>query len=184
MRHVHAKQLILYSFAEYHLGANWRRGDFRKEAGEMSCLAMNVAHTRRGLPQSGKNGAGRIGEQFPMKSRIPLATQAKLLRSSKSAIRTRGRHAGRWEIDVAGSWRLRIKTYARVTQENVSRRPLLPDCCRADHRSLPLSDRGDDVFLLAEHFLERFRREFRKPKLKLSSNARTALMSILARKYS
>ena len=33
----------------------------------------------------------------------------------------------------------------------------------------PLRDRGDDVLLLAEHFLERFRREFRKPGLKLSA---------------
>lgn len=32
----------------------------------------------------------------------------------------------------------------------------------------PLRDRGDDVLLLAEHFLERFRREFRKPGLTLS----------------
>ena len=29
----------------------------------------------------------------------------------------------------------------------------------------PLRDSGDDVILLAEHFLERFRREFRKPSL-------------------
>jgi transcriptional regulator with GAF, ATPase, and Fis domain len=33
----------------------------------------------------------------------------------------------------------------------------------------PLRDRGDDVLLLAEHFLERFRREFRKPGLTLSA---------------
>ncbi len=33
----------------------------------------------------------------------------------------------------------------------------------------PLRERGDDVLLLAEHFLERFRREFRKPGLMLSA---------------
>ena len=33
----------------------------------------------------------------------------------------------------------------------------------------PLRDRGDDVLLLAEHFLERFRREFRKPGLTMSA---------------
>ncbi len=33
----------------------------------------------------------------------------------------------------------------------------------------PLRERGDDVLLLAEHFLERFRREFRKPDLTLSA---------------
>jgi two-component system, NtrC family, response regulator PilR len=39
----------------------------------------------------------------------------------------------------------------------------------------PLSERGEDVLTLAEHFLERFRREFRKPNLKLSANACAAL---------
>ena len=39
----------------------------------------------------------------------------------------------------------------------------------------PLRDRGDDVLLLAEHFLERFRREFRKPDIGLSDEARARL---------
>jgi DNA-binding NtrC family response regulator len=39
----------------------------------------------------------------------------------------------------------------------------------------PLRDRGDDVLLLAEHFLERFRREFRKPDIALSDEARARL---------
>lgn len=38
-----------------------------------------------------------------------------------------------------------------------------------------LSQRGEDVVLLAEHFLERFRREFRKPQLHLSPDAVAAL---------
>ncbi|MGH9733275.1 MAG: sigma-54-dependent transcriptional regulator [Candidatus Acidiferrales bacterium] len=41
----------------------------------------------------------------------------------------------------------------------------------------PLRDRGDDVLLLAEHFLERFRREFRKPSLSLSEDARARLLT-------
>jgi len=41
----------------------------------------------------------------------------------------------------------------------------------------PLRDRGDDVFLLAEHFLERFRREFRKPALKFSEETRARLVT-------
>ena len=36
----------------------------------------------------------------------------------------------------------------------------------------PLRERGDDVLLLAEYFLERFRREFRKPALELTADAR------------
>lgn len=40
----------------------------------------------------------------------------------------------------------------------------------------PLRERGDDVLLLAEHFLEKFRREFRKPRLTLSAAARERLL--------
>ncbi len=39
----------------------------------------------------------------------------------------------------------------------------------------PLRDRGEDVLLLAEHFLERFRREFRKPALKLNEESRALI---------
>jgi DNA-binding NtrC family response regulator len=39
----------------------------------------------------------------------------------------------------------------------------------------PLRERGDDVILLAEHFLERYRREFRKPLLELTEDARAQL---------
>jgi DNA-binding NtrC family response regulator len=39
----------------------------------------------------------------------------------------------------------------------------------------PLRERGDDVVLIAEHLLERFRRELRKPKLKLTADAISAL---------
>jgi two-component system response regulator AtoC len=41
----------------------------------------------------------------------------------------------------------------------------------------PLRDRGDDVLLLAGHFLDRFRREFRKPSLELTEDARARLLS-------
>ncbi len=39
----------------------------------------------------------------------------------------------------------------------------------------PLRERGDDVLLLAEHFLERYRREFRKPALHLTEDAKMRL---------
>jgi DNA-binding NtrC family response regulator len=41
----------------------------------------------------------------------------------------------------------------------------------------PLRERGDDVLLLAEHFLERFRREFRKPALELTQECVARLRS-------
>jgi DNA-binding NtrC family response regulator len=43
----------------------------------------------------------------------------------------------------------------------------------------PLRERGDDVLLLAEHFLERYRREFRKPALAFSADARMRLTTYL-----
>ncbi len=39
----------------------------------------------------------------------------------------------------------------------------------------PLRARGDDVLMIAEHFLERFRREFKKKNLRLSSDAISTL---------
>jgi two-component system, NtrC family, response regulator AtoC len=39
----------------------------------------------------------------------------------------------------------------------------------------PLRERGDDVLLLSDHFLERFKREFHKPSLRLTDDARTRL---------
>ncbi|HWX54249.1 MAG TPA: sigma-54 dependent transcriptional regulator [Verrucomicrobiae bacterium] len=39
----------------------------------------------------------------------------------------------------------------------------------------PLRDRGDDVLLIAGHFVERFSREFKKKNLSLSADARVAL---------
>ena len=40
----------------------------------------------------------------------------------------------------------------------------------------PLRDRGNDVLLLANHFLEKFSREFGKPGLELSAEARDRLL--------
>jgi DNA-binding NtrC family response regulator len=39
----------------------------------------------------------------------------------------------------------------------------------------PLRDRGDDVLLLARHFLEKYQREFRKPSLELTEEAQARL---------
>jgi DNA-binding NtrC family response regulator len=41
----------------------------------------------------------------------------------------------------------------------------------------PLRDRGDDVLMLAQHFLEKFSREFAKPGLELSEEAKQQLLS-------
>ncbi len=41
----------------------------------------------------------------------------------------------------------------------------------------PLRERGNDTLLLAQHFLEHYRREFTKPALELSNDARQALLA-------
>jgi len=41
----------------------------------------------------------------------------------------------------------------------------------------PLRERGEDVLLLADHFLERFKREFHKPSLELAKEARMLLLT-------
>jgi DNA-binding NtrC family response regulator len=41
----------------------------------------------------------------------------------------------------------------------------------------PLRERGEDLLLLADHFLERFKREFHKPSLELTKGARTLLLT-------
>ncbi len=41
----------------------------------------------------------------------------------------------------------------------------------------PLRERGNDTLLLAQHFLEHYRREFTKPALELSDDARQALLA-------
>src|SRR5260370_20845952 len=40
----------------------------------------------------------------------------------------------------------------------------------------PVRERGNDVLLLADHFLEKFSREFGKPGLELSADARDRLL--------
>jgi DNA-binding NtrC family response regulator len=40
----------------------------------------------------------------------------------------------------------------------------------------PLKERGEDILLLAQHYLERFARKFRKPLLKMDNDAREAFL--------
>ncbi|MDP9337352.1 MAG: hypothetical protein M3P45_00630, partial [Acidobacteriota bacterium] len=64
------------------------------------------------------------------------------------------------------------KTRRRKT---LSRRPVLPHLRGPAHHS-PLRCRGNDINLLADHFLEKFSREFAKPGLELSAEARERLL--------
>src|SRR6266404_2689582 len=107
---------------------------------------------------------------------LPLATQAKLLRVLEERSFERVGGTQLVEIDVrilaATNKDLRDAVASKSFREElfflVAAVPItIP----------PLRERGDDVLMLAEHFLERFRREFRKPNLKLSGSASAALRS-------
>jgi transcriptional regulator with GAF, ATPase, and Fis domain len=105
---------------------------------------------------------------------LPLAIQSKLLRVLEE--RRFERVGGTQEIEV----HVRIvtatnKDLQRAVAEKSFREDLYFRISAVPITIPPLRERGDDVVLLAEHFLERFRREFRKPSLELTSDARARL---------
>ena len=135
------------------------------------------AYTGAGSRKAGKMELANRGTIFLDEiAELPLATQSKLLRvlEERSFERVGGTQSV--EIDVrilaATNKDLRAATAAKSFREDLYFR-----IAAVPITIPPLSERGDDVFLLAEHFLDRFRREFRKPNLKLSSSARASLLS-------
>jgi DNA-binding NtrC family response regulator len=105
---------------------------------------------------------------------LPLQVQGKLLRVLEQ--RTLERLGGTSSISVD------VRVIA-ATNRNLEaaaeggefRRDLYYRLAVFPIRIPALRERGNDVELLAEHFLERFRRELRKPKLELAHDARAAL---------
>jgi DNA-binding NtrC family response regulator len=121
------------------------------------------------LAQGGTIFLDEIGE-------LPQAIQSKLLRVLEE--RQFERVGGTQSIDVD----LRILTATnKDLQASVAHKSFREDLyfrIAAVPISIPpLRERGADVLLLAEHFLERFRREFAKPALRLSEAARAKLNS-------
>ncbi len=135
------------------------------------------AYTGAGARKVGKIEIAHRGTLFLDEiGELPLAIQGKLLRVLEE--KRFERVGGTQQIDVnvriltATNKDLRAAIDAKMFREDlyfrISAVPItIP----------PLRDRGDDVLLLAEHFLERFRREFRKPALALSGDARARLLT-------
>lgn len=135
------------------------------------------AYTGAGARKIGKLEIAHRGTLFLDEiGELPLAIQSKLLRVLEE--KRFDRVGGTQQIDVnvriltATNKDLRAAIEAKTFREDlyfrISAVPItIP----------PLRDRGDDVLLLAEHFLERFRREFRKPSLALSEDARSRLLT-------
>ena len=135
------------------------------------------AYTGAGARKIGKLEIAHRGTLFLDEiGELPPAIQGKLLRVLEE--KRFERVGGTQQIDVnvriltATNKDLRAAIEAKTFREDlyfrISAVPItIP----------PLRDRSDDVLLLAEHFLERFRREFRKPSLTLSEDARSRLLT-------
>jgi DNA-binding NtrC family response regulator len=133
------------------------------------------AYTGAGARKIGKLELAHRGTLFLDEiGELPLAIQAKLLRVLEE--RKFERVGGTQEIEV----NVRIVTATNkdlhaAVAEKLFRDDLYFRISAVPITIPPLRDRGDDVVLLAEHFLERFKREFRKPSLKLTADAQARL---------
>src|SRR5271156_6606591 len=107
---------------------------------------------------------------------LPLAIQAKLLRVIEE--RRFERVGGTQSIDV--DVRIVVATnrnLQKLVEEKLFREDLYFRISAVPMTIPPLRERGEDVLLLANHFLEKFSREFAKPGLELSEGAKERLLS-------
>jgi DNA-binding NtrC family response regulator len=135
------------------------------------------AYTGAGARKIGKMELAHRGTLFLDEiGELSLAVQTKLLRVLEE--RKFERVGGTLEIEVS----VRVLTATNkdlhaAVADKTFREDLYFRISAVPITIPPLRDRGDDVLLLAEHFLERFRREFRKPSLELTPDARARLES-------
>src|SRR6185312_15515899 len=105
---------------------------------------------------------------------LPLEVQGKLLRvlEQRTLERLGGTSSITVDVRVIAATNRELEAAAEAGE---FRRDLYYRLAVFPIRIPALRERGDDVDLLAEHFLERFRRELRKPRLALAADARAAL---------
>ena len=133
------------------------------------------AYTGAGARKIGKMELAHRGTLFLDEiAELPLAVQTKLLRVLEE--KKFERVGGTLEIEVS----VRVITATNkdlhaAVADKTFREDLYFRISAVPIMIPPLRDRGDDVLLLAEHFLERFKREFRKPLLELTPDARARL---------
>src|ERR1700741_2105510 len=134
------------------------------------------AFTGAGARKVGKMDLAHRGPLFLDEiGELPLAIQAKLLRVLEERRFERVGGTQSIEIDV----RIVVATnrnLQKMAGEKLFREDLYFRISAVPMTIPPLRDRGNDTALLAEHFLEKFSREFGKPGLKLSGEARQKLL--------
>jgi DNA-binding NtrC family response regulator len=134
------------------------------------------AFTGAGARKVGKMDLAHRGTLFLDEiGELPLAIQAKLLRVLEE--KRFERVGGTQSIDVDA--RIVVATnrdLQKLVQEKLFREDLYFRIAAVPMTIPPLRERGNDVLLLANHFLEKFNREFGKPGLELSVEARDRLL--------
>jgi DNA-binding NtrC family response regulator len=133
------------------------------------------AFTGAGARKVGKLDLAHRGTLFLDEiGELPLAMQAKLLRVIEE--RCFDRVGGTQEIEV--DVRIVVATNRNLRQaiaEKTFREDLYFRISAVPINIPPLRERGNDIFLLTEHFLDSFSKEFAKPALTLAPDARESL---------
>jgi DNA-binding NtrC family response regulator len=133
------------------------------------------AFTGAGARKVGKMDLAHRGTLFLDEiAELPLPIQAKLLRVLEE--RRFERVGGTQSIDV--DVRIVVATnrdLQKLVEEKHFREDLYFRISAVPLTIPPLRSRGNDIHLLADHFLEKFSREFSKPGLQLSAEARERL---------
>jgi DNA-binding NtrC family response regulator len=135
------------------------------------------AYTGAGARKIGKIELAHRGTLFLDEiAELPPAIQSKLLRvlEERQFERVGGTHCIDVNVRIVTATNKDLR--AAVAQKTF-REDLYFRIAAVPITIPPLRDRGDDVILLAEHFLDRFRREFRKPALVFSEDALARLRS-------
>ena len=134
------------------------------------------AFTGAGARKVGKMDLAHHGTLFLDEiGELPLAIQAKLLRVLEERHFERVGGTQLIEVDV----RIIVATnrdLQKLMQEKLFREDLYFRISAVPITIPALRDRGNDVLLLADYFLEKFSREFAKPGLELSSDAKQRLL--------
>src|SRR5271167_5077475 len=134
------------------------------------------AYTGAGARKIGKIELAHRGTLFLDEiGELPMTIQSKLLRVLEERRFDRVGGTQTVEVDV----RIVVATnrnLKKLAEEKLFREDLYFRISAVPLTIPPLRERGSDVLLLAGHFLEKFSREFKKPGLELSEEARERLL--------